>query len=123
MIDFKNATFVKLKRCSEDDVRKVYPLLLNDEQIIAAYKSMRDFCVFTNKRIISANIQGVTGKKRDFTSMPYSNISVYSVESAGVADLDSELELYFTGLGKVKFEFTAGTDIWEIGRIISAQVL
>ena len=74
-------------------------------------------------RIIAINVQGMTGKKKDFTSMPYSKIQVYSVESAGVLDLDSELELYFSGVGKVKFEFVGNADISGICRLISGYVL
>ena len=75
--------------------------------------------LFTNKRIISVNVQGITGKKRDYTSMPYNKISVFSIETAGVLDFDSELEMYFSGLGKVKFEFSGNCDIKAICRAIS----
>lgn len=69
-------------------------MLINGEEIIGSYKAMRDYCVFTNKRVIAVNVQGMTGKKKDFTSLPYSKVSAYSVETAGVLDLDSELEMY-----------------------------
>ena len=65
----------------------------------------------------------MTGKKKDFTSLPYSKIQAFSVESAGVFDLDSELELWFSGLGKVKFEFVSRANVSEICRFISQQVL
>ena len=123
MIDFKNASFIKLKKTNENAAEDVLPILCADEDIIGTYKAIRDYCVFTNKRIISVNVQGVTGKKKDFTSMPYSKIAVFSVETSGVLDLDSELELYFSGLGKVKFEFTGRSDILEIGRCISELAL
>lgn len=79
--------------------------------------------MFTNKRIFAINVQGITGKKNDFSSLPYSKIQAYSVETAGVIDLDSELELWFSGLGKVKFEFIAQADVAEICRMISEKVL
>lgn len=124
MIDFTNGTFVKLKQVKPDSVIKnIHPLLIKGEDIIGVYKGIRDYCVFTNKRVISVNVQGVTGKKKDYTSLPYSKISAYSVETAGVIDLDSELEMYFSGLGKVKFEFTGRSDIVQIGQIISSYVL
>ena len=84
---------------------------------------MRDYVVFTDKRFIAVNVQGITGKKQDYTSMPYKNINVFSIETAGVFDLDSELELYFSGVGKVKFEFSGASDIVQIGKIISSFVL
>lgn len=124
MIDFKNAAFIKLKKTNESAVGKSLPMLLLDgEKIIGVYKGIRDYIVFTDKRVISVNVQGITGKKQDFTSMPYSKITVFSVETSGTLDLDSELEMYFSGVGKVKFEFAGESDIIEIGKIISTYVL
>ncbi len=124
MIDFKNSEYVKLKETDPSVVMKdISPLLIDGEQVIGVYKGIRDYCLFTDKRVISVNVQGMAGKKKDFTSMPYSKISVFSVETAGVLDMDSELEMYFSGLGKVKFEFTGRSNIVEIGRIIGHYAL
>lgn len=124
MIDFKNSEYVKLKETDPSVVMKdIAPLLIDGEQVIGVYKGIRDYCLFTDKRVISVNVQGMTGKKKDFTSMPYSKISVFSVETAGVLDMDSELEMHFSGLGKVKFEFTGRSNIVEIGRIIGHYAL
>jgi hypothetical protein len=60
--------------------------------------------VFTDKRVIAVNAQGMTGKKVDYSSLPYSKVQAFSIESAGSLDRDAELELWFSGLGKVKFE-------------------
>lgn len=76
-----------------------------------------------NKRIISVNVQGMTGKKKDFTSLPYSKVQVFSIETAGVLDMDSELELWFSGLGLVKFDFSGASDIVKIGQLISNAIL
>ena len=105
MIDFNNKGFFKLKQNNEY-AERVSALLLDGEEVIDAYKAMRDGVVFTTKRIIAVNVQGITGSKKDFTSLPYKNIVAYSVETSGTFDLDSELEIYFSSLGKVKFEFT-----------------
>jgi len=84
---------------------------------------MRDFVVFTDKRLIAVNVQGMTGKKRDFTSLPYSKIQAFSIETAGTFDLDSELDLWFSGLGKVRLEFKGQVDIRHLGQMIAAFVL
>lgn len=124
MIDFKNGTFLKLKATGTFRNRNlIEPLFVPGEEFISEYQGIRDFVIFTNKRVISVNVQGVTGKKKDFTSMPYSKISVFSVETAGVLDLDSELEMYFSGVGKVRFEFTGQSDIVKIGQIIGQFAL
>lgn len=122
MIDFKNKGFFKLKQNS-DFAEKVTALLLDDEQIVDSYKSMRDGVVFTNKRIIAVNVQGLTGSKKDFTTLPYKNIVAFSVETSGTFDLDSELEIYFSAVGQVKFEFTGKTSMVEISKCISSYLL
>lgn len=124
MIDFNNTAFVKMTPVNTKIFgHEVIPLLVPGEEIIAAYQALRDGVVFTNKRIIAINAQGLTGRKKDMTSLPYSRIQAFSVENAGTLDLDSELELWFSGLGKVKFEFAGNIDITEICRMISMHVL
>ena len=75
MIDFKNADFLKLKPVSDSTYAgHITPMFVPGEEIIGTYQAIRDGVVFTNKRIIVINIQGITGKKKDFTSLPYSKI-------------------------------------------------
>lgn len=124
MIDFQNASFLKLKPVDDSTFFDILaPMLVSGEKIIGTFQSVRDGAVFTDKRIFAINVQGITGKKKDFTSLPYSRIQAFSVESAGVLDLDSELELWFSGLGKIKFEFVARANISAICRMISEKVL
>ena len=124
MIDFKNASFMKLSPVTNDSYnRTIAPLMIPGERVVAAFSTMRDGVVFTDKRIISLNYQGITGKKVDCTSLPYSKIQTYSIETAGVIDLDGELCLWFSGLGMVRFEFCGSKALPEICRIISEHVL
>ena len=122
VIDFANKGFFKLK---QDDkyAETASALLMEGEQVIDAYRSMRDGVVFTDRRIIAINVQGITGSKKDFTSLPYKNIVAYSIETSGTFDLDSEQEIYFSSLGKVTFEFTSSTAIVEVSRHISRAIL
>lgn len=122
MIDFQNAKFIKMKQ-DNGLIPLVQPLLVTGENIVGAYKAMRDGVVFTDKRLIVVNIQGVTGKKKDFTSLPYSKVTAFSVETAGILDMDSELELWFSGLGRVRLEFTAQCNISQIQSIIASYAL
>lgn len=122
MIDFKNGAVFKLKESNEVP-SAIRDILLPGEQVIGNYKAIRDYVLFTDRRIISCNVQGITGKKQDFTSLSYKNITVFSVETAGMLDLDSELELYFAGLGQVHFDFSGKCDIKAIGRYIAQAVL
>ena len=122
MIDFNNCKLVKMKKVNSTP-ESVTPLLIPNEEIIGVYQAIRDFVVFTNKRVISVNVQGITGKKKDFTTLPYSKIQAFSIETAGTFDLDSELDLVFSGLGRVRFEFTGNSDIVAIGKLISSYIL
>lgn len=72
---------------------------------------------------MSINVHGLTGKKRDYTSLPLSKIQAWSVETAGTFDLDSELELWFSGLGKVRLEFKGNVNIRHISQLIGHHVL
>ena len=124
MIDFKNPEFIKLRPVSNEHFQKLLSkIMIEGEAIIASFQSVRDGIVFTDKRIISVNVQGVTGKKKDITSLPYKKIQVFSVESSGVFDLDCELVMYFSGLGHVRFEITGGYDVTQICKLISDSVL
>ncbi len=124
MIDFNSKVIFKLELI-ENSIGKteVDFLLLEDETIEFSFKSMRDMVIITNKRVIAINVQGITGKKKDFSSLPLNKIQAFSVETAGTLDLDSELELWFSGLGKVKFEFSKTVDIKAIGTFISSHLL
>ena len=124
MIDFNNASFVKLRPVNDNAFEKmVAPILVDGEELVRSFQSIRDGVVFTNLRIITINIQGITGKKKDFTSLPYSKIQAFSVETAGAFDLDSELELWFSGMGHVKLEFIGATDVAYLCKMISQRVL
>ena len=125
MIDFNsNGFFARLRKVNTAAfLNNIIDLLIGGENVIAVYQSIRDGVVFTNKRIIAINVQGITGKKQDYTSLPYSKISAFSLETAGVLDLDAELEIYLSGVGKVKFQFTDTTDVKEICKTISEYAL
>ena len=124
MIDFDNAAFVKLRpadgKAYAADLAK---LLLPGEEVIAAFQGMRDGVVFTGKRVIAINVQGMTGRKRDFTSLPYSKVQAFSVETAGAMHLDSELDLWFSGLGKVRFCFALDVNVHQLAALIGGFVL
>ena len=121
MIDFENKAVFKLKQ-DDEYAEKVAELIIDGESVVCAFKSMRDGVVFTSKRIIAVNVQGVTGSKKDFTSLPYKNIVAYSVETSGTFDLDAELEIYYSSIGQVKFEFSGSVPIKEISNLIAAAM-
>lgn len=124
MIDFENAEYLKLRPVKEGAFDSlVGPMLISGEEVVQCFQTVRDGVVFTNRRIIAINIQGLTGKKKAFTTLPYSRVQAFSVETSGVLDMDSELSLWYSGLGQVRFEFVSNADAAAICRTISQQVL
>lgn len=124
MIDFQNGTFVKLSQVDVASVDgELAALYVDGEQSVVAAKGMRDFIVFTTKRIIAVNVQGITGKKRDVSSIPYSKIQAFSIETAGTFDRDSELEIWVSGLGHVKLEFAGKFDVAQLAKLIGNAIL
>lgn len=103
-----------------NDIRE---LLVPGEEPHSAYKTFRDTAVFTTKRLIIKDAQGVTGKKVEVYSIPYSSINMWSTETAGgMLDLTAEIELW-TKAGKVKIHVKKGIDIREIDRVIAHTLL
>lgn len=124
MIDFENNSVFKLSPVApESMMERVGPLLVEGEIIIAAFKAIRDSVVFTSKRVIAVNVQGITGKKVDYTSLPYSKVQAYSVESSGLFDLDCELDLFYSGIGRIRFELRGKVNVVELSRQIAAHIL
>ncbi len=124
MIDFQNASVFKLHKINDEvGENLVCELLVENEIVLQSYKTVRDMVIFTNKRVIAVNIQGVTGMKKDFSSLPYRKIQAYSIETSGVFDLDGEMQLYFSSLGKVTFEFLGVSNLKELNRVISSYIL
>jgi hypothetical protein len=101
----------------------VTPLLVDGEVAIAAYKTFRDSAVFTNKRLIVRDAQGIRGKKIEIYSLPYSSINMWSSENAGsFIDINSELELW-TRAGHIKVNLGKGIDIRKFDRLIGDAIL
>lgn len=124
MIDFKNSSVFKLKPIDKDEAREDFTaFLIEGEEMFAVFKSIRDQVVFTNKRIISANVQGITGSKVDYTSLPYKKINAFSIETSGTLDLDCEIQLYISELGQVNFEIKGSFDIIGFNKLISQYLL
>ena len=105
--------------------KEFQPILIDDERIERAYKLIRDMLVFTNKRLILVNKQGLTGTKTDYQSIPYGSIKMFSKESAGIGDLDAELKIWLTGEAQptIKQDFRKGDNINEAYRVLSRYVL
>lgn len=113
-----NASNVK-----ESEVKKELGEILSDvEEIEAAFKLVRDLIVFTNKRMILVDKQGLTGKKTEFHSILYKSISHFSVETAGHFDMDAELKIWISGNQQplISKNFKKDDNIYDIQKILAA---
>lgn len=102
-----------------DDVAS---LLVAGEQPVAAYKTVRDSAIFTNRRLIVRDSQGMTGKKVEVYSLPYSAINMWSTENAGTFDLSSEIELW-TRAGHIKIKLGSKIDVRRLDQLIAWAVV
>jgi hypothetical protein len=98
------------------------PFLAPEEKIRLAYTNVRDKVVFTDKKIIALNVQGFTGVKQEFRFFPYSKISSFSVETAGVFDFDSDFKIWVSGVGCFEVKFGAKLDIKELGSFLFGKI-
>jgi hypothetical protein len=90
-------------------------ILLPGEDVHRAYVVIRDLFVFTSKRLILVDKQGMTGSKVSFVSIPYRSIRFFSVETAGTFDLDAEMRIYVAGLpAPIQRQFPRGGTIYDV---------
>jgi hypothetical protein len=98
-------------------------VLVAGETPIAAYKTFRDSAIFTNKRLIVRDAQGITGKKVEIYSLPYSSIYMWSSENGhGIFNFNSEIELW-TKAGHIKVNLNKGIDVRRLDKLIADAVL
>ena len=125
-VNFNQDSVWNLKPIRVDAVKgEVNGLLIGGEEVVMAFQTVRDQLIFTNKRIIAVDVQGITGKRKSFSTMPYSKIQYFSIQTPGFGELipDSELFIMFSNTFTAKFEFKGGVDIGKLGRMISEYVL
>lgn len=117
---FGNATEVDV-----EELRKEFgEILVDGEEIEAAFRIFRDKWVFTNKRLIMLNVQGVTGSKREYRSIPYHSIDQFSVETGGTFDDDCEMKLWIKGMHEpLKKEFKRNVDVKALQRMLAKHIM
>lgn len=116
-----NASSINIREVQQE----LAPILFQGENIDKAYKLVRDMFVFTNKRLILIDKQGVTGKKVEYQSIPYKSISRFAVETAGTFDLDAELKIWISSAVEptISKQFRKDSNIYEVQSILAEKVL
>ncbi|GGK22592.1 hypothetical protein GCM10011583_63170 [Streptomyces camponoticapitis] len=115
------ALFGNAHTINPDSAQQDYARLLGQgEQVHAAYQLIRDSILFTDRRLILIDKQGITGKKTEYHSIPYRSITHFAVETAGTFDLDAELKIWLSGASvPIQKTFTKGVDIYEVQAILT----
>lgn len=104
--------------------REYAKVLAANEKIEKAYKLVRDMFIFTNKRLILVDKQGLTGKKVEYHSIPYKSITHFSIETAGHFDLDAELKIWISGNAlPMQKQFNKNLNIYELQSVLAEYVL
>lgn len=119
---FLNAILGNASTANKEEVTKELELLLAEgEEVDAAFKLVRDLIIFTNKRLMIVDKQGITGKKVEYHSIPYKSISHFSVETAGRFDLDAELKIWISGAQTpaIDKQFKKDDSIYAIQKILA----
>lgn len=99
-------------------------ILTSTERVDKAYQLIRDLIVFTNKRLILIDKQGITGKKMEYHSIPYRSIIHFSIETSGHFDLDAELKIWISGNPEpIEKEFNSRLNIYEVQKVLAQYIM
>ncbi|MDO6758941.1 PH domain-containing protein [Tamlana sp. 2_MG-2023] len=116
-----NASEVSSEKLNE----KYGRLLIENEDIELGFKLLRDTFMFTTKRLIIIDVQGITGSKVEYKSLPYKNISRFSLETAGTFDLDAELKIWISSENEpsISKKFNKSVDVYEVQKHLASKVM
>ena len=116
-----NTIFGVASEVNANEIKEKYPeLLLEEETVEFACKIIRDRWIFTDRRLVMIDVQGVTGSKKSFHSVPYRSITHFDVESAGTFDMDSEVKIWISSTDEpIVKELKRGFDVFALQRILT----
>ena len=99
-------------------------LLVDGETVEVGFQVIRDTFIFTSKRLILVNVQGVSGRKVEYLSVPYSKITKFSIETAGHFDLDAELSIWIgTDSLPLTKKFNRDVNIYDLQKVLAKHVI
>jgi hypothetical protein len=111
---------------SNEELLKNYAsLLIEGEEIELGFKLIRDTFIFTSKRLILIDKQGITGSKTAYTSISYKSISRFSVETAGTFELDAELKIWVSSEQNpsITKQFNKSVNVYDVQKVLAYHVL
>ena len=118
-MEFRDKPMQNLIRVKEKEICKnVQELLLDGEQIVGAYKTVRDQAVFTSHRIFIVDMQGVTGTRQEIFVLPYRKIVHF-----GDPLQTSQLTVCYADEHEMKFGFIGQEELLAVAKAISRCIL
>ena len=111
---------------SPEELNKEYALILaEDESIEVGFKVFRDVFMFSNKRLILVDKQGLTGKKTEYLSVAYRQISRFSIETSGTFDLDAELKIWISSesVPSIRKKFNKSVNVYDLQKVLASHVM
>ena len=116
-----NASEVSSEKLNE----KFGKLLIEKEEVELGFQLFRDTFIFTNKRLILIDVQGLTGSKVEYKTFPYKSISRFSLETAGTFDLDAELKIWISSesMPSVSKRFNKSIDVYEVQKYLASKIM
>lgn len=110
---------------SDELIKKFGGLLIEGEEIELGFKLIRDTFIFTNKRLILIDVQGITGSKTEYKSITYKSISRFSIETAGTFDLEAELKIWISSEAQpsIRKQFNKSVNVYDVQKVLAHYVL
>lgn len=111
---------------TQEDLLKKYGQLLTDsEEIELGFKLIRDTFIFTNKRLILVDVQGLTGSKTEYKTITYKSITRFSIETAGTFDLEAELKIWISSevQPSILKQFNKSVNVYDVQKVLAQHVL
>jgi hypothetical protein len=111
---------------SQEELTKKYGQLLTEgEEIVLGFKLIRDTFIFTSKRLILVDVQGITGSKTEYKTITYKSISKFSIETAGTFELDAELKIWISSEAhpSIKKQFNKSVNVYDVQKVLAFHVL
>ncbi len=106
-------------------VKEYGKLLISGEEIELGFKLIRDTFIFTNKRLILIEKQGITGSKIEYKSISYKSVSRFSIETAGTFDLEAELKIWVSSEvnPSIVKQFNKSVNVYDVQNVLAHHVL
>lgn len=109
-----------------DELSKEYGNIITEgETVEIGFKLVRDVFIFTDKRLILVDKQGITGKKTKYLSILYKSIARFSIETAGHFDLDAELKIWISSenVPSISKKFNKKVNIYDLQKVLASHLL